>query len=437
MLARIAGGARLLTLTGPGGSGKTRLALEAAAALVPDFRAGAVWVGLASLRDPALVGETIARAVGARNGLAEHIGERRLLLLVDNFEQVVAAAPELSALVAACPNLTVVVTSRERLRVDGEVEFAVPPLAAAEAVALFCERAQLEPSDEIVELCRRLDSLPLAVELAAARATALSPAQILERLGAGLDLLRGGRDADPRQATLRATIAWSHDLLSDGERRLFRRLSVFAGGCTLEAAEQVVDADLDTLQSLVEKSLAPLLERALLDARDDPRVRGGAARPAGGRGAAGPPPRVRRRPRRGERPFAPHRGRGRGVRPARRRLRERARGRRGRLRPAGARRRGADPRRALPVPHLARPPGRGARMGRGRARRARLAVGSRPRRDARRRRRDRAVRGSARPGDRAQGGAGGAPGRRLARRAAAQPAGGDARRPLRDRARPG
>ena len=255
VLARIAGGARLVTLTGPGGSGKTRLALEAAAALVPDFRAGAVWVDLASLRDPALVGETIARAVGARDGLAAHIGERELLLLVDNFEQVVAAAPELSTLVAACPNLTVLVTSRERLRVDGEIEFPVPPLAGAEAVALFCERAQLDPSDEIAELCRRLDSLPLAVELAAARANALSPAQILERLGSGLDLLRGGRDADPRQATLRATIAWSHDLLSDGERRLFRRLSVFAGGCTLEAAEQVVDADLDTLQSLVEKSL--------------------------------------------------------------------------------------------------------------------------------------------------------------------------------------
>jgi len=225
VLARIAGGARFLTLTGPGGSGKTRLALEAAAALAPDFGAGAVWVGLASLRDPDLVGEAIARAAGARNGLADHIGERRLLLVVDNFEQVVAAAPELSAVVAACPNLTVLVTSRERLRVDGEVEFPVPPLAATEAVTLFCERAQVDSSDEIAELCRRLDSLPLGVELAAARASAFSPAQILERMGAGLDLLRGGRDADPRQATLRATIAWSHDLLSGGERRLFHRLS--------------------------------------------------------------------------------------------------------------------------------------------------------------------------------------------------------------------
>ena len=253
--AQIAGGARLLTLTGPGGTGKSRLALEAAAALVPDFRAGAVWVGLASLRDPALVAETIARAVGARDGLAAHIGERELLLVVDNFEQVVAAAPELSALVAACPNLTVVVTSRERLRIDGEVELPVPPLADAEAVALFCERARLDPSEEIAELCRRLDSLPLGVELAAARANALSPGRILERLGAGLDLLRGGRDADPRQVTLRATIAWSHDLLEDDERRLFRRLSVFAGGCMLEAAEQVAGAGLDTLQSLVEKSL--------------------------------------------------------------------------------------------------------------------------------------------------------------------------------------
>jgi predicted ATPase/class 3 adenylate cyclase len=255
VLARVAGGARLLTLTGPGGAGKTRLALEAAGVLAPDFRAGVVWVDLASLRDPALVDETIARAVGARNGLAAHIGERELLLVVDNLEQVVAAAPELSALVAACPNLAVVVTSRELLRVDGEVEFRVPPLAGDEAVALFCERARLDPSEEIAELCRRLDSLPLGVELAAARATALSPAQIHERLGAGLDLLRGGRDADPRQATLRATIAWSHDLLSDCERRLFRGLSVFRGGCTLEAAEQVAEADLDTLQSLVQKSL--------------------------------------------------------------------------------------------------------------------------------------------------------------------------------------
>ena len=255
VVARLTGGARLLTLTGPGGSGKTRLALEAAAALVPEYRAGVFWVGLATLRDPALVTETISQMLGARNGLAEHIGERELLVLLDNLEQVIAAAPELSALLTACPNLTFVVTSRELLRVQGEVEFAVPPLAESDAVALFSERSRADPSDVIVDLCARLDSLPLAVELAAARTTALSPAQILERMSQRLDLLRGGRDADPRQQTLRATIEWSYDLLSADERQLFRRLSVFVGGCTLAAAEQVADADLDTLQSLVEKSL--------------------------------------------------------------------------------------------------------------------------------------------------------------------------------------
>jgi predicted ATPase/class 3 adenylate cyclase len=255
VLARIAGGARLLTLTGPGGSGKTRLAIEAAGALVPDYDAGVFWVELASLRDPDLVTETIARALGAKNGLADHIGERELLVLLDNLEHVIAAARELSKLLSACPNLTVLATSRELLRVQGEVEFAVPPLAEPDAVALFCERAQLEPSEEVRELCARLDSLPLAVELAAARTRALTPGQILGRLSERLDLLRGGRDADPRQQTLRATMEWSYDLLSDEERRLFRALAVFPGGCTLEGAEQVSGADLDTLQSLVEKSL--------------------------------------------------------------------------------------------------------------------------------------------------------------------------------------
>jgi class 3 adenylate cyclase len=255
VLSRIEAGGRLVTLTGPGGSGKTRLALEAATTLVPDYKAGVFWVGLGSLRDPALVAETIAQVLGVKDGLAEHIGERELLLLLDNLEQVIEAASELSALLTACPNLTLLVTSRELLRVQGEVEYPVPPLAEPEAVTLFCERSQLEPSEEISELCARLDNLPLAVELAAARTKALSPAQILERLSQRLDLLKGGRDADPRQQTLRATIEWSYDLLSPEEQFLFRRLSVFAGGCTLEAAEEVVDADLDTLQSLVEKSL--------------------------------------------------------------------------------------------------------------------------------------------------------------------------------------
>ena len=187
-------------------------------------------------------------------------------------------APELSSLLERCPNLTLLVTSRELLRIQGEVEYPVPPLAEPEAVSLFCERAQTEPTEEIAELCARLDSLPLAVELAAARTKALTPAQILERLSGRLDLLKGGRDADPRQQTLRATIEWSYELLSPEEQQLFARLSVFAGGCTLEAAEEVADAELDTLQSLVEKSLLRFTNRALLDARNDPRVRGGAAR---------------------------------------------------------------------------------------------------------------------------------------------------------------
>jgi predicted ATPase/class 3 adenylate cyclase len=253
--SRIAQGARLVTLTGPGGTGKTRLALEAALTLVPEYKAGVFWVGLASLRDPALVTETIAQSLGAKDGLADHISERELLLLLDNLEQVIDSAPELAQLLEACPNLTLLVTSRELLRVQGEVEYSVPPLAAPEAVELFCARAQLEPNDEVAELCARLDSLPLAVELAAARAKALSPTQILERLSGRLDLLKGGRDADPRQQTLRATIEWSYELLSPEEQELFARLSAFAGGCAFEAADEVCDAELETLQSLVEKSL--------------------------------------------------------------------------------------------------------------------------------------------------------------------------------------
>jgi predicted ATPase/class 3 adenylate cyclase len=255
LLAKLEQRTRLLSLTGPGGSGKTRLALEAAATLVPEYKAGVFWVGLASLRDPALVTETIAQTVGAKDGLAEHIGQREMLLLLDNLEQVIEAAPHLSGLLQNCPNLTLLVTSRELLRVQGEVEYPVPPLAEAEAVSLFCERAQVAASEKVAELCRRLDNLPLAVELAAARTKALTPAQILERLSRRLDLLKGGRDAEARQQTLRATIEWSHDLLTPEEQQLFARLAVFAGGCTLEAAEAIGDADLDTLQALAEKSL--------------------------------------------------------------------------------------------------------------------------------------------------------------------------------------
>jgi predicted ATPase len=248
-------GTRLLTLTGPGGSGKTRLAIEAGATVVPEFKAGVFWVGLATLRDPALVTDEIAQTLGAKDGLEDHIGERDLLLLLDNLEQVVDAAPELAGLVEACPNLKLLVTSRELLRVRGETEYPVLPLGDPEAVALFAARAAVEPDEVVHELCRALDNLPLAVELAAARARVLTPRQILERLGQRLDLLKGGRDADPRQQTLRATIEWSNALLTADEQGLFARLAVFSGGATFDVAKAVAGADLDTLQSLVEKSL--------------------------------------------------------------------------------------------------------------------------------------------------------------------------------------
>ena len=255
LVSMLMNGARLLTISGPGGSGKTRLAIEAASELVPAVKAGVFWIDLSALRDPALVSEEIAQTLGAKEDLAEHIGEREMLLLLDNFEQVVEAAPELSELVERCPRLRLLVTSRELLRVRGEVDYPVPSLAETEAVELFCDRAQVEPDETIIQLCHRLDELPLALELAAARTRVISPRQILERLSQRLDLLKGGRDADPRQQTLRATIDWSHDLLDDEERRLFARLAVFAGECTLAAAEEVCGARLDTLHSLVAKNL--------------------------------------------------------------------------------------------------------------------------------------------------------------------------------------
>jgi predicted ATPase len=248
-------GARLVTLVGPGGSGKTRLAIEAASELVGVYRAGVFWVGLAPLRDPSLVLDTIRQALGATEQLAGHIGEREMLLLLDNFEQVVDAAPDISSVLRACPNLCLLITSRELLGIDGELPAPVPPLVDAEAVQLFCERSRLSADGRIGDICSRLDNLPLAVELAAARARVLTVEQIAERLGGRLDLFKAGRDADPRQQTLRATIDWSYALLDEPEALLFRRLAVFAGGCTLEAAEAVCTAHLDDLQSLVDKSL--------------------------------------------------------------------------------------------------------------------------------------------------------------------------------------
>ena len=252
---------RLVTLTGPGGSGKTRLAVQAAAELVDEHEHGVWWVGLQAVRDPELVLPTIGAALGATGAAAEHIGDRRMLLVLDNLEQLLPAAPALAELLAACLNLKLVATSREPLRVAAEREYAVPPFVEQEGVGFFLSRARavradLEPDDRVLEICRRLDHLPLALELAAARVRALSSAQLLERLQRSLPLLTGGaRDAPERQRTLRATIAWSYDLLSPEEQQVFRRLGVFAGGCTLEAAEQVAKAGLDALQSLVEKSL--------------------------------------------------------------------------------------------------------------------------------------------------------------------------------------
>jgi predicted ATPase/class 3 adenylate cyclase len=250
-------GARALTLTGPGGTGKTRLALQAAAELVDDFKDGVFLVPLAAIRDPELVVPTAERVVGARVPLAEHIDERRMLLLVDNLEQVVGAGPALADVLSLCPNLRLLVTSRVLMRVTPEREYSVAPLPDEEAVELFRERAAVaEPIEAVREICQRLDGLPLAVELAAARTRVLPPDRLLKRLGRRLPLLTGGkRDAPARQRTLRATIEWSYDLLSEQESRLFAELSVFAGSFSVEAAEDVCGADIDTLQALVEQSL--------------------------------------------------------------------------------------------------------------------------------------------------------------------------------------
>ena len=247
-------GARILTVTGPGGVGKTRFAIALARAALDDYADGVWWVPLVGLPDPAMVVTSIERAVGAAD-LERWAAGRRTLLLLDNFEHVIAAAPALSLILAEAHDLSLLVTSRELLRIQGEREFPLEPLSETDGVALFCDRAGMQPTDAIRELCRRLEELPLAIELAAARAGLLAPAQILGRLGERLDLFIGGRDADPRHATLRATIEWSHELLAADERALFAQLGVFAGGATFEAAEAVVGARPDPMQSLLDKSL--------------------------------------------------------------------------------------------------------------------------------------------------------------------------------------
>ena len=263
-------GTRMLTLTGTGGSGKTRLALHAAEASRSDYPDGVWFVAFADIADPELIAPTICQAleIGEQieltpaRKLEGWLAHRRLLLVLDNLEQLAEGACVLGELLAACPGLTLLVTSREPLRLAGEQQYDVPVLARGDAIELFATRAQaVKPSIEIdrevaAGICERLDCLALAIELAAARTKALAPGEMLTRLDTRLRLLTGGpRDAPRRQQTLKATIDWSYELLHEEQRQLFARLSVFAGGCTLAAAEGVCGAELDTLQALVDRSL--------------------------------------------------------------------------------------------------------------------------------------------------------------------------------------
>ena len=263
---------RLLCLTGPPGTGKTRLALALGLDLLEEFSDGVFFVELAPLVDSALVTPTIAQTLGVKESgaqplldrLSEHLADKRLLLIVDNFEHLLEAGPALSELLARALSLKAVATSRERLHLSAEHDFSVAPLAADEAVELFAQRAHavqpdfdLDGNRSVVgEICRHLDGLPLALELAAARVKVLSPESLLTKLEQRLSLLTSSvRDAPERQRTMRATIEWSYELLASAEKELLARLAVFAGGCTLEAAEQVSGADLDTLATLVDNSL--------------------------------------------------------------------------------------------------------------------------------------------------------------------------------------
>ncbi|HZA84692.1 MAG TPA: AAA family ATPase, partial [Actinomycetes bacterium] len=291
---RLLGQTRLLTLTGPGGSGKSRLALRVAAELLTRFQDGSCFVDLSPVTDPALVPAAVANALGVPEaagrpiieGVKEHLRHRELLQVVDNFEQVAEAGPVIEELLMAAPRLRTMVTSRVVLSLPGEQEYPVPPLhvpdparlptdlsaiGAVEAVRLFTERATAanprfalteRNAPVVAEITSRLDGLPLAIELAATRTKVLAPEQILSRLERRLSILTSGsRSLPERQRTLRAAIAWSYDLLDPVERRLFARLAVFAGGWTFESAEAVCDPEglgldaLDGLSSLVDKSL--------------------------------------------------------------------------------------------------------------------------------------------------------------------------------------
>ena len=267
------GDARVVTLTGPGGTGKTRLAVEAANALADDFADGTFFVALDAIREEDLLLPAIAEALGVRESgerslresLSERLSGRSALVVLDNFEQIVEAAPIVAHVLEAAPGLTIVVTSRAALRISGEREYPVEPLDVNDAVALFVDRAQgADPRftltdanrPAVEEICARLDYLPLALELAAARTKLLPPEAMLALLDERLELLgRGARDLPDRHQALRDTIAWSYDLLGADEKELFARLGVFGGGFTLESSVAVCDASLDGIATLIDESL--------------------------------------------------------------------------------------------------------------------------------------------------------------------------------------
>jgi predicted ATPase/DNA-binding CsgD family transcriptional regulator len=291
---------RLVTLTGPGGVGKTRLALQIADDLTAEFADGVRFIALASIWDPSLVVSTMAKALGIKEAgqrpllklMEAYLGDNQLLLLLDNFEQVAEAAPALTELLQSCLDVKVLVTSRERLHLSGEHEYPVPPLGLPEpdrhpspdalsrydAVALFVERAEAvkpdfrldaENAEAVAEICRRLDGLPLAIKLAAARVKLLPPQAMLGRLNRRLEVLVGGaRDAPGRQKTLRGTLQWSYELLSEPERRLFSRLGVFVGGCSLVAAEAMRCSSDEPEEEILE-NLEALIDKSLLRAEEE------------------------------------------------------------------------------------------------------------------------------------------------------------------------